>query len=123
MGNYYEKIVIVEDERIIADDLQLTFKSWGYNNVVIVSSAEDLLEHLDNIKPDLILMDIMLQGKMNGIEAVHIINKKKPIPVIYITAYTNKATIDKAIETNPLGYLIKPFEEYRLKEIVEAAFK
>ncbi|MCD6233550.1 MAG: hypothetical protein DRP86_02325 [Candidatus Neomarinimicrobiota bacterium] len=118
-----KKIVIVEDERIIADDLQLTFKSWGYNNVVIVSSAEDLLEHLDNIKPDLILMDIMLQGKMNGIEAVHIINKKKPIPVIYITAYTNKATIDKAIETNPLGYLIKPFEEYRLKEIVEAAFK
>ncbi|BFN37403.1 response regulator [Fidelibacter multiformis] len=118
-----KKIVIVEDERIIADDLQLTLKSWGYDEVITVTAAEDLLEHLDEIKPDLILMDIMLRGKMNGIEAVHIINKKKPIPVIYITAYANKATIDKATETNPLGYLIKPFEEYRLKEIIESAFK
>ncbi|MDK2975985.1 MAG: hypothetical protein PWP06_460 [Candidatus Marinimicrobia bacterium] len=118
-----KKIVIVEDERIIADDLQLTLKSWGYDDVVTITSAEDLLEHLDEIRPDLILMDIMLRGKMDGIEAAHIINKKKPIPMIYITAYANKVTIDKATQTNPLGYLIKPFEEYRLKEIIDSAFK
>ncbi len=117
------KIVIVEDERIIASDLQLTFESWGFTETVILSSAEELLERLDEINPDLILMDIMLKGKMNGIEAMNIINTKKKIPVIYITAYANEATIYKARQTNPLGYLIKPFEEYQLKEIVESIFR
>jgi len=118
-----KKIVIVEDERIIASDLQLTLVSWGYSQTVILSSGEELLDNLEEINPDLILMDIMLKGKMNGIEAVSIINKKKNIPVIYITAYSNQITIDKANQTNPLGYLIKPFEEYQLKEIVETVFK
>jgi CheY-like chemotaxis protein len=118
-----KKIIIVEDERIIADDLQLTLESWGYPDVMTICSAEELLENVDKINPDLILMDIILRGKMDGIEAVNIINKKKQIPVIYITAFANKETIDKATKTNPLGYLIKPFEEYRLKEIIESAFK
>jgi len=117
------KIVIVEDERIIASDLQLTLESWGFPDTIILSSAEELLQNLDKINPDLILMDIMLKGKMNGIEAISIINKKKYIPVIYITAYANKATIEKASETNPLGYLIKPFEEFQLKEIIKSVFK
>ncbi len=118
-----KKIIIVEDERIIADDLELTLKSWGYPEVMTICSAEELLEKLDEINPDLIIMDIMLRGKMDGIEAINIINNKRQIPVVYITAYANEATIEKATKTNPLGYLIKPFEEYRLKQIIESAFK
>lgn len=117
-----KKIIIVEDERIIADDLQASLESWGYEDIAIVSSAEELLANINGQKPDLILMDIMLRGKMNGIEAVQEINKKYRIPVIYITAYANNNTIQKAVATNPVGYLIKPFEEHKLKEVVDTVF-
>ncbi|MDD3806511.1 MAG: response regulator [Candidatus Marinimicrobia bacterium] len=118
-----QKIVIIEDENIIADDLKLTLESWGFEDVITVSSAEALLDHYDEIKPDLLLMDIKLRGKIDGVEAVNIIHKKYNTPVIYITAYANKETIERAAETHPIAYLIKPFEEYRLKEIVESVLK
>lgn len=105
------KILIVEDERIVAIDIKATLEDEGFEIVDIVISGEEAIKKALELKPDLILMDIFLKGQLNGIEATQQIKEKMDIPVIFLTAYEDKKTMDKAQETNPLGYIIKPFEE------------
>lgn len=117
-----KKILIVEDERIIAEDIKRTLVNFGYQVPAIYSSGEDALKNVSEIKPDLILMDIMLEGQMNGIETAGIIRDTTTIPVIYLTAYANENTLQSAKITEPFGYIIKPFEERELHATIEMAF-
>ncbi|MDP4192755.1 MAG: response regulator, partial [Bacteroidota bacterium] len=114
-------IMIVEDERIVAADLQLTLEEFGYSVVGVESSGEGAVTKADKLKPDLILMDIMLKGEMNGIQAAFNIGNNHDIPVIFITAYADNSTIRHALDANPFGYILKPFKKKELRASIELA--
>lgn len=114
-------ILIVEDESIVAKDIQQSLKKLGYGVLGICSSGEDAIGLATELKPDLILMDIMLKGNMNGIEAAAQIRQKIGKPVIYLTAYADESTLAKAKQTEPYGYIMKPFKEIDLRSSIEMA--
>ena len=116
-----KKILVVEDEGIVARDIQNRLKTLGYDVPEIASTGDIALQKAEQINPDLILMDIMLKGEMTGIEAAAAIRKQKNIPVIYLTAYSDEATLERAKITEPHGYILKPFEERELHTAVEIA--
>ncbi|MDP8269725.1 MAG: response regulator, partial [Candidatus Tenebribacter davisii] len=118
----HKRILIVEDERIIAEDIKRTLLQYDYHVIDIIPYGEKVLESYERLDPDLILMDIMLAGKMNGIETATEIKKKHNIPIIYLTAYGNEPILNSAKATEPFGYLIKPFEEHELHATIEMAF-
>ncbi len=107
------KILVVEDESIVAKDIQNSLKKLGYHVPTTVSSAEKAIEEVEENRPDLILMDIMLKGQMSGIEAANVIKERFGVPLIFLTAYADDNTLSKAKITEPYGYIIKPFKEYR----------
>lgn len=115
------KILIVEDENIVAKDIQNSLKKLGYIVPSIVSTGEKAIEEVQEARPDLILMDIMLKGDMTGIEAANIIKERYDIPVIFLTAYADESTIQKAKISEPYGYIIKPFKDNDLQTTIEMA--
>ena len=115
------KILIVEDEGITALEIQTKVENWGYDVVGVVSSGEDAVKIALETKPNLILMDIVLKEKLNGIEAARIIKKTQDVPVIYLTAYGDEKTLQNAKLTIPHAYILKPFEENELKFAIEMA--
>ena len=114
-------ILVVEDESIVSKDIQHSLKKIGYNVVGSASTGEKAIELALSEKPDLILMDIMLKGSMNGIEAADIIKKEMSIPIIFLTAYADESTLAKAKITEPYGYILKPFKEIDIQTSVEMA--
>jgi len=114
-------ILIVEDESIVAKDIQHSLKKLGYTVVAICSSGQDAIKMAEEKKPDLVLMDIMLKGDMSGIEAADQIRERLNIPIIYLTAYADESTLNKAKVTEPYGYIIKPFKEIDLHTSIEMA--
>jgi len=114
-------ILVVEDENIVARDIQQTLEKIGYGVVGICAEGEKAIAKTDEEKPDLVLMDIMLKGEMTGITAAEIIKKNHQIPVIYLTAYADKDTLEKAKITEPHGYILKPFKEVDIRTAVELA--
>jgi len=113
-------ILIVEDETLEAMNLKTSLQLMGYNVLAIASRGDEAVEKAKKLKPDLILMDVILKGDMDGIEAAEIVKKLK-IPVIYITALPDDATVNRAILSEPYGYLIKPFDDRKLKVSIEVA--
>jgi two-component system, response regulator PdtaR len=121
------KILVVEDERITAEDIKSGLENAGYQVPALVSSGKKAIELAGEIKPDLVLMDIKLKGKMDGIEAAEQIKLLYDIPVIYLTAYSDEYTVQRAKITEPSGYIIKestgllkkPFEESELHTAIE----
>ena len=114
-------ILIVEDESIVAKDIQHSLKKLGYTVVGMCSTGEDAIQTAEETKPDLVLMDIMLKGEMSGIEAAGQIREKFNIPIIYLTAYADESTLSKAKVSEPYGYIIKPFKEIDLHTSIEMA--
>ncbi|BDZ69786.1 response regulator [Methanobacterium petrolearium] len=114
------KILLVEDESIEAMDIKRTLESFGYQVPYVASRGEEAVEKALELMPDLILMDIILKGEINGIEAVSEINKLD-IPVIYLTAHSEESTIERAKLTGPYGYIIKPYDPIELKYAIELA--
>jgi CheY-like chemotaxis protein len=114
-------IFIVEDEAIVANDLKETLKSLGYDVAGIAKSGELALEKVKELHPDLVLMDIHLAGKMDGVETAGTIHTLYDTPVIYLTAYADKALLERAKITEPYGYVIKPYDERELHSIIEMA--
>lgn len=117
-----KKLLIVEDERIIAEDIRRIVHNLGYEVLDIVSSGEKALSVVDNTAPDLVLMDIHLDGKMSGIETAEQIYKSHQSPVVYLTAYADEMTLLKAKISEPFGYILKPFDEKELHATIEMAF-
>jgi len=116
-----KRILIVEDEVIIARDIQSKLRELGYDTLPIVSSGEEAIEKAGELKPDLILMDIVLNGEIDGIEAAGRIGRFFNIPVVYLTAYADDKTLERAKVTDPFGYMMKPFGEKELHSTVEMA--
>jgi PAS domain S-box-containing protein len=114
-------ILIVEDERIVAEDLKETLKNFGYHVVAIAVSGEIAIERVNELRPDLILMDIHLAGKMNGIEAAEEILKHHNIPLIFLTAFADKELVSRAKLAGPYGYILKPYDEQELRISIEIA--
>ncbi|WP_420628841.1 PAS domain S-box protein [Candidatus Leptofilum sp.] len=114
-------ILIVEDEQLVALSMRRKLESLGYTVPGTVATGEAAIEQASDIHPDLILMDIMLAGQMDGIDAASQIREKFDIPVIYLTAYSDDASIDRARLTEPFGYLLKPFEGKELQTAIEMA--
>ncbi|HPR17425.1 MAG TPA: ATP-binding protein [Candidatus Cloacimonadota bacterium] len=117
-----QRILIVEDEMIISMDIQKLLINCGYTVCGMTRFGEEALEKTAELKPDLVLLDIMLGGKMSGLEVAEIIYKRFHLPFIFISAYADDNTLQKAIITEPYGYIVKPFDERELKVVLELAF-
>lgn len=115
------KILIVEDEGIVAKDLQNMLTDLGYEIVGVIVTGEEVLDSVKKLKPDLILMDIILKGKIDGIEATKRVRSLFDIPVIYVTAYADEVQIEAAKKTEAYGYILKPFTKNVLKADIEMA--
>ncbi len=116
-----ERILIVEDESIVAKDIQNSLQTLGYLVPASVSSGEEAVTKAFELKPDLVLMDIMLKGQIDGIQAAEQIRSKIRIPVVYLTAYTDDQTLKRAKVSEAFGYLLKPFEDRELRTTIEMA--
>lgn len=117
------RILVVEDEAIIAADLAETLGSLGYDVVATVDTAEDAIVSAADLVPDLVLMDVRLAGAVDGIEAAATIKQRADIPVIFLTAHSDDETLRRAIGTAPLGYLVKPFRVSELRGAIELALR
>ena len=115
------KILVVEDESIVAKDIEKRLKSLGYAVPAVVSSGEEAIKKTAQTHPDLVLMDIKIKGDVDGVEAATQIRARFNIPVVYLTAYSDEKTLERAKITEPLGYILKPFEERELYTAIEIA--
>jgi len=115
------KILIVEDDRNLSRYIKLSMESFGFNTVEIVVSGEEAIQKAKEIEPDIVFMDIVLKGKMDGIEAAQVIKEQLGTPIIYITAYSDIERVKRAKATNPIGYLLKPFQMSDLQQGIEIA--
>ncbi len=115
------KILIVEDEGIVARDMKNILTRLGYPVVAVAYSGPEAVRLAKTEKPDLVLMDIVLQGEMDGIEAAEKIRDRNDIPVVYLTAHAEPPVLERAGVTGPYGYLLKPFRERELHAAIEIA--
>lgn len=114
-------ILIVEDEAIVASDIQHSLQKLGFFVIGIAASGEVALTLIKDQQPDLILMDIMLQGQLNGLDTAELIMSSYTIPIIFLTAYVDEITLNRAKKCEPFGYIIKPFKEIELQTAIEMA--
>jgi len=115
------RILVVEDENIISLEIQERLKTMGHAICGAATTAEEAVVKATDMHPDLVLMDIMLRGNRDGIEAAGEIKDSVPVPIIYLTAYADDRTLERASSTEPHGYLIKPFEDRELHAAIEMA--
>lgn len=115
------RILVVEDESIVAMDIQDRLESLGYDVPATVATGERAIEKAATLRPDLVLMDIQLPGEMDGVQAADEIRRRFGVPVVFLTANADNATIQRAKITEPFGYIIKPFEERELHTAIEMA--
>ncbi|MDJ0727834.1 MAG: response regulator [Prochloraceae cyanobacterium] len=112
-------ILIVEDELLIAKNLTRKLKKVGYTIIAVVSSGAEAIAIVNSNKPDLILMDIAIKGDLDGIETMAKIKEIDDIPAIYLTAYADDKTVERAAQTGCYGYLLKPFKEKELSATIK----
>jgi CheY-like chemotaxis protein len=112
------KIMIVEDEAMIAMDIEEKLREMGYDVPAMVNNGKDAIELAGIHHPKLVLMDIVIRGEMDGIETAGKIKQLYNIPSLFLTAYDNDATLQRAKKVNPLGYLLKPFDDSKLQDII-----
>ncbi len=115
------KVLIVEDEALIAFDISMTLQQFGYTVVNIVATAEESIKAVEEFMPDVVIMDILLKGKTDGIEAAEKIKEVYKIPIIFLTTCTDDTVVKRATTQVPYGYLLKPFRSMELSIIIELA--
>ena len=115
------KLLIVEDDRIVAEDMKATLCSQGFDVAGIVASGDEALKTLEQTDIDLVLMDIVLKNNMDGIEVASRIKSLYDIPVVYVTAYSDRSLLERVRATEPYGYIIKPYEDRELYSVIEIA--
>jgi two-component system, response regulator PdtaR len=116
-----EKILVVEDDSIISLTIQGRLKTFGYDVVGKATTGEDAIKKVKELQPDLVLMDIHLKGPMDGIQAAETIYGFYNIPVIYLTAFSDEKTLERAQKTSPFGYIVKPFSDDSLRTTIKMA--
>jgi len=117
------KVLVVEDDEIVARSLQRTLELFGYSAPFVVSSGEEAVERVQKDRPDIVLMDIVLEGDMDGVAAADLISARYGIPVIFITAYDDDITLKRVKKTLPYGYITKPFKQKELLAAIEIALE
>ncbi|OPY25405.1 MAG: sensory histidine kinase AtoS [Methanocella sp. PtaU1.Bin125] len=115
------RLLVVEDESIVAKDIQNRLRNLGYDVPEVVAYGDRAIERVGDLRPDLVLMDIFLKGDMDGIQAAEQIKTRYDIPVIFLTAFADPKTLERAKITGPFGYILKPFEERELLTAIEMA--
>lgn len=115
------RILVVEDEAIVAMVIKKRLMNLGYSVSGVAATGKDAITKVEGTFPDLVLMDIMLKGDMDGIEAADEIRKRFSIPVVYLTAHSDENTLERAKLTEPYGYILKPFTERDLSSNIEIA--
>jgi DNA-binding NarL/FixJ family response regulator len=123
MADKSHSILIVEDDRIAASELRQTLTGFGFDIIAVVTSAEEAIALASRQRPDLLLMDINLEGILDGIDAAALLRQRHDIPVVYLTTHTDDATMERAKRTEPYGYLVKPVRPVELKSVVELALQ
>ena len=115
------KILVVDDEAIITMQLEERLSAMGYTISGMAASGEEAVDKARRLRPDIVLMDIVMPGKVNGIEAAKIIFEELDIPVVFVTSYADDTIIEKAKNVRPYGYIVKPFNELEIKAAIEVA--
>jgi len=115
------RIMIVEDEWTVAEEIKMVLQGMDYDVTSMSSSGEEAVQNAEKDKPDLVLMDIVLEGEMDGIAAANEIRSRFNIPIIFLTAYTDDKILERASITGPFGYIVKPFINEDLKISIEIA--
>ncbi|HQO03212.1 MAG TPA: response regulator [Spirochaetota bacterium] len=123
VNNHSRKVLIVEDDAIVSLELMEKVRKFGYNAIGPARTGEEAIRIALTEEPDIILMDIILEGQITGIEAVNVIRETRDIPVIYVTASSDRETVEKAKSTTPFGYLVKPIDEKELVITIEMTLK
>ena len=114
-------VLVVEDESIVAHDLQQTLSGLGYDAFGIAASADEALARASERRPDIALVDVRIKGKTDGIKAAQALQERFGVPVVYLTAHADDATLERAKQTRPYGYLLKPVKPAELKSAIEKA--
>ncbi len=120
-GTLHARILIVEDERLLAEELRERLASIGADVVGSVVSGEQALAAVERLRPDLVLMDIRLKGEMDGIEAATLIKRRQGTPIVFLTAHSDNATVERAKAAAPHGYILKPLQEHELRVTLDLA--
>jgi two-component system, cell cycle sensor histidine kinase and response regulator CckA len=115
------RVLVVEDELIVAKDIQNRLNILGYTVPAIATSGKEAIEKVSELRPDLVLMDIVLKGDMDGVETAQKMREHFDIPIVYLTAYADESTLQRTKLTEPYGYILKPFEEIELRTTIEMA--
>ena len=115
------QILIAEDETVVAMDLRFTLEGFGYTVTDVVSNGRQAVDAALRERPDLVMMDIQLKGDMDGIEAARMLRRDLDVPVIFLTAYGDDSTLQRAKSAHPFGFLLKPYQERELHSMVEVA--
>ena len=114
-------ILVVEDDINVAAVMEARLESFGYKVCDIARTGQKAIEGHSHHQPDLVLMDILLEGDMNGIEAAEQISSASDVPIIFVTCLNDPSVLDKAIQTHPYGYLVKPYDNAELRSCIEIA--
>lgn len=114
-------ILLVEDEGIVAHDLAETLTRLGYRVSGIASEGSQAVRMAQELQPELVVMDVSLRGEIDGIQATRLIQERASVPVIFLTGHSDPATLQRAVTTGPLGYIVKPFQEVELRCAIEVA--
>ena len=118
-----QRILVVEDNAIVALDLQRALERLGYSVAGVVDRGEDAVAAANDDPPDLVLMDIVLAGEMDGVEAARRIRDRRELPIVFVTAHADGATFGRARSSVPDGYVLKPFEDFDLRAAIEIALE
>ena len=121
MNDEKTSVLIVEDEALIAEEISSTLHLLGYSVAGIIMNGDRALDAIAHLQPSLILLDIHIKGSLNGIDLAHIIRKKHALPFLFLTAFSDWDTLEKAKKTMPYGYILKPFNETTIKVNLEMA--
>jgi PAS domain S-box-containing protein len=114
-------ILVVEDETIVARDIQCSLQRLGYHVPSTATSGEEAIRKAGELKPDLVIMDIVLKGRMDGVETAQRLQHQFDVPIVYLTAYADHQTLDRVKTTTPAGYMLKPFQPTELRTTIELA--
>jgi diguanylate cyclase (GGDEF)-like protein len=117
------RLLVVEDERIVALDLRGALEDLGYTVVGTAASSDEALRTAEARRPDLVLMDIRIAGASDGIQAASVLRSRYQLPVVYLTANADQATLERALATEPAGYLVKPYNPQSLRTTIEVALR
>ena len=117
------RVLIVEDETLIAEELRERLSRFGYSVIAAVDTADEGIAIATRERPDLVLMDIRLKGEKDGVQAAQEIRQQVDVPIVYVTAYSDRLTVDRASQTEHDAYLLKPFHRRELKSTIEVAMQ